>query len=136
MFDCNSGASQRFAAPSLRLTEVVVYHTHRVFPLGGGGKPWVRKESCEQFLLDHHRGAWVGIELLCGPLCTGRGSILPQEGVFKAGKVSLILRVDQPSKHISRKGEFYHRKLGYWMKKQMSDAKASWDSGQAKLSCK
>ena len=63
LFDRNSGASPSLAAQSLRLTEVVVYRTHGGFPLGGRGKPWARRESCEWFLLDL-RGGVVGTELL------------------------------------------------------------------------
>ena len=63
LFDRNSGASPSLAAPSLRLTEVVVYHTHGVLPLDGRGKPWARRESCERFLLVLPGGV-VGTELL------------------------------------------------------------------------
>ena len=52
-FHRNSGASPSLAAPPLRLTKVVAYHTDRLFPLGGRGKPGImRGNFCKWFLPD------------------------------------------------------------------------------------
>ena len=89
----NSGTSLSFAALPLRLTEVVVYHAHGVFPPGGRGKPGAGEESCIGFFLDLWCEHGLGLGYSEGKHPTTGGSLRGRE-------VSLIVRVDQPSKHI------------------------------------
>ena len=108
-FHCNSGAGLSLAAPPLRLTEVVVYRTHEVFPLGGRGRPGIMRGDFVSGFFKIFGGWWVrnfSFEWRSevSARVSGRGS-----------SERLIDRwVERPSKHIARKGNLniYNLLLG------------------------